>query len=257
MILCIDIGNTNVSFLLNHNLSNLRFNLATDRAKTEDEYFFNIASVLNYYKIDLVKINKIVICSVVPQLNFVFVNLCKKYFNKSAKILENTDININIDIPNKNELGMDRLVDSFGSILIAQEKGYNASLVVDFGTATTFNFSIKKNNTWSYQGGAICPGINLSLESLKSATAKLPRVSFQECDNILGKNTTDAINSGMFFGYKSLTEGIIKEFLRLHDNIYVIATGGLSSIICKNISFVHLVEKDLTLNTILKISESI
>jgi type III pantothenate kinase len=255
MIMCIDIGNTNVSFLIN-SPNKVRFNLSTDKTKTEDEYFFNIMSVLNYYNINKNNITKIVACSVVPQLNFTFARLCEKYFAKTLKIIESGDINIKINLPNPNEVGTDRLIDAYASTILANQiQTCKASLIIDFGTATTFNLSTKnEDESWQYEGGVIFPGINLSLESLKNATAKLPRVSFIKCESVVAKNTTDAINSGMFFGYKSLVSGLIDEFKAIHPSLFVIATGGLSGIICEQIKLVNLIQKDLTLQTILQIA---
>jgi len=256
--MCIDIGNTNVSFLIDCP-EKIHFNLSTEKSKTEDEYFFNIMSVLNYYGVKKQSISKIVACSVVPQLNFTFFRLCEKYFGKTLKIIECSDIDIKINLPNPNEVGTDRLVDAYASTLLANAiPNCTASLIVDFGTATTFNLSTKiAEGVWQYEGGVIFPGINLSLESLKSATAKLPRVSFVKCESVLAKNTTDAINSGMFFGYKSLVSGLIEEFKILHPSLFVIATGGLSGIICQQIASVSLIQKDLTLQTILQIAKNL
>jgi type III pantothenate kinase len=154
-----------------------------------------------------------------------------------------------------NEIGVDRLVDSYASSLEADKVALTSALVIDFGTATTFNFSNKVKNDWFYEGGVIFPGINLSLDSLKNATAKLPRVSFQKCDNILAKNTTDAINSGMFFGYRAMVSGVIEQFKTINANIYVVATGGLAGLICSDIKSINSIQKDLTLQTILQIAK--
>jgi type III pantothenate kinase len=246
--LAVDIGNTNVSLCLSDAKGlkqNLRFNFATDVKKTEDDYFLQIFSILNFHSINIKDIEKVVICSVVPSLDRVFNILFNKYFNIKPLFLSSVNVPLKIDLKNPKEVGADRLVDSYGAFLMA---GLSANtLVIDFGTATTFNL-VDKNGV--YLGGTIFPGVLVSLEALKSTTSKLPKISLQQSQSVIGKDTINAINAGVFFGYRAMIGGMVEEFKKTHNPLFVVATGGLSSLICQDMTCINAIEQDLTLNSI-------
>jgi type III pantothenate kinase len=255
-LLALDLGNTNISISLcpfntraKTKANAVRFNLATDVKKTEDDYFLSINNLIAFYGVNVSDIKHVVICSVVPKLDRVFELMFVKYFALKPLFLSADNIGIKINLDNPSEVGTDRLVDALGAFLLA---GANKPvLVIDFGTATTFNI-VSKDGV--YLGGAIFPGVLVSLEALKSSTSKLPQIALEPAKNVIGKSTVKAINSGVFFGYRALIEGMVSKFAKEHKSeLFVVATGGLSELICKNLKCINIQEPNLTLNSIITI----
>jgi type III pantothenate kinase len=242
MLLAIDVGNTNVVLGVYQGkklISNFR--IKTDIKKTADDYGILICSLLEKQKINL-EIEGIIICSVVPPLMRAFSELAKKYFKKELIVIDkNVKSKVKILYEAPEEVGADRLVNA-----IATYELYGGpSIVVDFGTATTFDVISKKGE---YLGGAISPGINTSLEALFRETAKLPKIEFKKPKNVIGKNTQESMQSGAFYGFISLTEGMIKRIEEeLKEKTFVVATGGLAELFLREIKIINEINPLLTL----------
>ncbi|MDX2082872.1 MAG: type III pantothenate kinase [Rickettsiales bacterium] len=245
MLLTLDIGNTNIVIgLFSQQKIIHKWRMISDTKKTADDYAVDLIELFLSNKIDCLQISGSIIASVVPALtNKIFEALTKFTSEKILVIGEkNVKLDIDIKVQNKNEVGDDRLVNS----IAAFDKFGSNLIVIDFGTATTFDVIGQKGE---YLGGVIAPGINLSLKALHDMTAKLPKITVRTQKNVIGKNTIEAMNSGVYFGYISLIEGISNKIDdELQQKTTKIITGGLAEIFkdgLKNI--VHHYEPDLTL----------
>ena len=252
MLLLIDCGNTNIVFAIAQNdriLKKWRINTVPKR--TAEEYYVWLIKLLEIENINLLSISDCIIASVVPDALFSLLNFNKEYLKIEPFIVgeNNLKIGIDINIDNPSEAGADRIVNA-----VAVKKFYNKpSIVIDFGTATTFDIVSKSG---SYEGGIIAPGVNLSLEALYMAASRLPRIKVDNTKNIniVGKNTKDSMYSGIYWGYISLIEGLVKRINEEKNfNYYVIATGGLSNLFSKNCSIIEKVDNELTLNGLIHI----
>lgn len=229
MLLTFDIGNTNIVIgLFDGDKLTKQWRLPSSSQKTADDYAIDIIELFLIDKIDCLKITGCIIASVVPALTSKIQEATAKFVNSEVKILTVGDgkirLNIEIKLTNKKEVGADRLVNA-----IAGYKKFGGNLIIiDLGTATTFDV-VGKNG--EYLGGVIAPGINLSLKALHDMTAQLPRISVKKQKNVIGKNTVEAMNSGVYFGYISLLEGIIAKIEHeLGEKTIRIITGGLAEI---------------------------
>ena len=252
MLLLIDCGNTNIVFAIAQNDRILKkWRINTDPKRTADEYYVWLIKLLEIENINLLSISGCIIASVVPDALFSLLNFNKEYLKIEPFIIgeNNLKIVIDINIDNPSEAGADRIVNA-----VAVKKFYNKpSIVIDFGTATTFDIVSKSG---SYEGGIIAPGVNLSLEALYMAASRLPRIKVDNAKNInvVGKNTKDSMYSGIYWGYISLIEGLVKRINEEKNfNYYVIATGGLSNLFSKNCSIIEKVDNELTLNGLIHI----
>lgn len=244
MIICMDVGNTNIKYaLFESEKLILSFRVATDHKKTSDEYGGQILSILGNNGIKISDIKGGIISSVVPQLDFTLERMCNTYLKvKPLMLAPGLKTGLNLKVDNAKEVGADRVVNN-----VAAVKKYGAPLIiVDFGTATTFNVI---NDKCEFIGGVIAPGIKGSLDSLVNGTAKLPRVEIERPANIIGKNTVTNMQSGIVYGFAGLVEYIVKKIKRelKSENVTTIATGGFSEIIAKEISCIDHVDKLLTL----------
>ena len=250
MLLTFDIGNTNIVIgLFEGDKLTHKWRLPSSTKKTVDDYAIDIIELCLTNKIDCLNISGVIIASVVPRLTSLILEAVKKFTNEAItkKILvvgdENVNLHIDIQLKNKNEVGADRLINA-----VAAYKKFGGNLIiVDFGTATTFDI-VGKNG--EYLGGVIAPGINLSLKALHDMTAQLPKISIKSQKNVIGKTTIEAMNSGVYFGYISLVEGMIAKIENeLGYETIKIITGGLSEIFkepLRNLIQHH--EPDLTLD---------
>lgn len=252
MLLLIDCGNTNIVFAITQNDRILKkWRINTDPKRTADEYYVWLIKLLEIENINLLSISDCIIASVVPDALFSLLNFNKEYLKIEPFIVgeNNLKIGIDINIDNPSEAGADRIVNA-----VAVKKFYNKpSIVIDFGTATTFDIVSKSG---SYEGGIIAPGVNLSLEALYMAASRLPRIKIDNTKiiNVVGKNTKDSMYSGIYWGYISLIEGLVKRINEEKNfNYYVIATGGLSNLFSKNCSIIEKVDNELTLNGLIHI----
>ncbi len=243
MFLAIDCGNTNIVFAVFNNDTPTVWRCQTDAKKTADEYASWLMPLLSHANIQFDDIDSALISSVVPNANFNLDRLCKKYFNVTPKFIKSPDVKIDLDIklPNPETLGADRIVNS----VMAKIKYKLPCVIVDFGTATTFDV-IDKNST--YIGGVIAPGINLSLDALHRAAAALPKVSIEKTDSVIANTTVTAMQSGLYWGYVSMIEGIISRMeSELGAKPTVVATGGLATTFANGTDIIDDVDHDLTL----------
>lgn len=242
MLLVIDIGNTNITIgVYDQDLLIGNYRLTTKFQRTSDEYGFMLLSFLNASAINVNQIEDIIISSVVPKINYSFVNSIKKYLHKQPIMIGpgvRTGIDIRIDNPST--LGADRLVDAVGAFYTYG----GPCLVIDFGTATTYDVVTEKGE---FIGGATAPGIGICANALSSQAAKLPEIEIQKPDKIIAKNTIKSMQAGTVFGYIGLTEYIIKKIQEEYGHsLKVISTGGLGRMIASETNAIDIYDMDLT-----------
>ncbi|HEX6717240.1 MAG TPA: type III pantothenate kinase [Pyrinomonadaceae bacterium] len=243
MLLVIDAGNTNVTlgvFRGEELVAQSRF--ITDREKSSDEYGVEVRNVFDGAGIDLESIEGIAIASVVPQLDQAIRRMAEIYFELTPLFVDHTtDTGLNILYDSPSDVGADRIVDA-----VAAVTKYGAPcIVVDFGTATTFNVV---NARREYLGGAIAPGIMICAEALFSRAAKLPRVEIKRPEKVIGSSTIDAMQSGFYHGYAGLVDGVLEKMIaELGVKPRVIATGGLAPMIGNGSALIEVVDQTLTL----------
>lgn len=244
MIICLDVGNTNIKYaLFEGDDFVLSFRVATEHKKTSDEYGGQLISILKNNGVKPDEIKGGIISSVVPPLDYTLERMCRTYLHIKPLIVgAGLKTGMNLKVDNAKEVGADRVVNN-----VAAVKKYGAPLIViDFGTATTFNVIDEKSQ---FRGGVIAPGIKGSLDSLVNGTAKLPRVEIERPDKVIGTNTVTNMQSGIFYGFAGLVAYIVKKIKKEMkcDGITTVATGGFSEIIASEISCIDHVDKLLTL----------
>ncbi len=248
MLLAIDAGNTNIVFAI-HDGEELRYKwrISSSSSRTADEYMVWLTQLMNLENISPNNISGAIIATVVPQALFPLQLLCRRYFNCTALVVgeDNVDLGLAVRLDNPNEVGADRLVNA----VAAQIKYGGPMIIIDFGTATTFDV-IDKNG--DYCGGIISPGVNLSVEALHMAAAKLPRVAVEKPDQVIGTGTVSAMQSGIFWGYVGLVEGVVRRIKRVFDEknpgseMKVLATGGLAPLFNDEVAEITIVDQELT-----------
>lgn len=242
MLIVIDIGNTNITMgLVDKNEIIDNYRLTTKLERTSDEYGFMLLSFLTASNILVDEIEDIIISSVVPKIMYSFTNSIKKYFNRDPIIVgPGIKTGIRIKIDNPKELGADRLVDAAGAFYIYG----GPCLVIDFGTATTFDIVSEDAD---FLGGATAPGIGISINALSSQAAKLPEIEIKKPKSIIAKNTVTSMQAGIVYGYIGLTENIINEIKKAYgQDLKVISTGGLGRIIFNETDLIDIYDPDLT-----------
>lgn len=251
MLLAIDTGNTNTVFSVFDEDGSVRgeWRSSTNANRTADEFAVWLSQLMSFEDIKPTDIKNAIIATVVPAMLFNLQSLCRKYFKVEPLVVGDpkVDLGIKIFLDRPEEVGADRLVNA-----IAAHEVYGGPLIViDFGTATTFDVVDGEGN---YCGGAIAPGINLSLEALHMAAAKLPRVAIGRPDKAIGKGTVTAMQSGIFWGYIGMIEGLTERMKKeFGSDMTVIATGGLSSLFSKSTDVIQHSDTDLTLRGLLAI----
>lgn len=244
MILIIDIGNTNLTLGLYENGKlGARWRVATMHNRMPDEYGVQFLAFFKHANIEQTEVEGICLSSVVPPLTSKIIEACERYLCHTP-LLVNSDLNIGIKIKYENpkSVGADRIADA-----VAVHHIYGGpACVIDFGTATTFN-AITKDG--SYLGGAIAPGIRIAADALSTRASKLPRIDLIFPESIIGKNTPDAMQAGLLYGYVGLVEGMVERFREvLGPNMKVVATGGLARVISAHTSVVDEIDTWLTMN---------
>lgn len=244
MIICLDVGNTNIKFaVFDGETLKLSFRVATEHKKTSDEYGGQLLSILSTNNIAVNDIEGGIISSVVPPLDYTLERMCRTYLKITPLMLGaglKTGLNLRVD--NAKEVGADRVVNN-----VAAVKKYGAPcIIIDFGTATTFNVINEKGE---FTGGVIAPGIKGSLDSLVNGTAKLPRVEIERPEKVIGTNTVTNMQSGIVYGFAGLVEYIVRKIKREMkcEAVTCVATGGFSEVIAREISCIDKVDKLLTL----------
>ncbi|HKT88775.1 MAG TPA: type III pantothenate kinase [Candidatus Sulfotelmatobacter sp.] len=259
MLLVIDVGNTNTVLgvyareakastgedeapgQFKRLLANWR--VATSRRSTVDEYGVLFRNLFSMAGLESKGIHGIVVSSVVPPLDPVLRQVCERYFNLRPLFIEpgvKTGMPVHYDNPA--EVGADRIVNA----VAAFEKYGGPCVIVDFGTATTFDCVSAKGE---YMGGVICPGIGISADALFERTARLPRVEIRKPARVVGTNTVGSLQSGLYYGYVGLIDGILERLLgEMGQDTHVIATGGLGPLIGTGSKYMKSVDEFLTLD---------
>jgi type III pantothenate kinase len=255
MLLVVDVGNTNtVLGVFARDLSHAQadtphysqllanWRVTTRQASTIDEYGVLFRNLFSMAGLEASEINGIVISSVVPPLDPVLRGVCERYFNLKPLFIEpgiKTGMPVHYDNPA--EVGADRIVNG----VAAFEKYGGPCVVVDFGTATTFDCVSAKGE---YLGGVICPGIRISADALFQRTARLPRVEIRKPARVIGTNTVGSLQSGLYYGYLGLVDGILELLLaELGKETKVLATGGLGTMIGTGSKYIKTIDDFLTL----------
>lgn len=244
MLLAIDIGNTHtVLGLFKDKELICEWRLRTNIDATEDEWAIYIHDLFKMEKISFRKVKNVIISCVVPPVLHAVEQFCEKYI-KAKPLIVGPGIKTGMPIlyENPREVGADRIVNA----VAAYEVYKDATVVIDFGTATTFDYISEKGE---YLGGAICPGILISCEALFQKASKLPRPQiFVKPKSVLGRNTMDSMNAGIIFGYAGLVEGIVRRFEEeMGRPVRTIATGGLAFVIAPVCKIIEKVDPNLTL----------
>lgn len=250
MLLAIDSGNTNIVFaVFDGDTVKGEWRSSSTADRTADEYGVWLSLLLGTADLSPADIDAAIIASVVPANVFTLKTLCRRYFKCEPLVVGEPDVTLGLEIrlDHPEEVGADRLVNA-----VAAHARYKGPLIViDFGTATTFDVVAENGD---YLGGAIAPGINLSLEALHMAAAKLPRIAIGRPRSVIGTGTVSAMKSGTYWGYVGLIEGLCA---RISEDIgaamTVVATGGLAPLFAEATGVIHHLDQDLTLRGLLEI----
>jgi type III pantothenate kinase len=259
MLLVIDVGNTNTVLGVFARVNKIHpgeenseparyerlvahWRVATVLRHTVDEYGVLFRSLFAMDSLDVSGIHGIVISSVVPPLDSTLRQVCERYFKLKALFIEpGVKTGMPVQYENPAEVGADRIVNG----VAAFEKYGGPCVVVDFGTATTFDCISAKGE---YMGGVICPGIGISADALFTKTARLPRVDIRKPSRVIGTTTVGSLQSGLYYGYLGLVDGILEELLKeMGANTTVLATGGLAPLIGTASKYIKAVDEYLTL----------
>ncbi len=243
MLLVIDVGNTNTVLGLYRDKELVRsWRLTTDKARTADEWAMVIHELFSLCGLHFPDISDVIISCVVPPLLNTLETLCATYFQRKPMVVGpgiKTGMPIHYDNPR--EVGADRIVNA----VAAYAKRPTSLIVVDFGTATTFDYLSARGE---YQGGAIAPGLSISAEALYERASKLPRVEIACPPQVIAKNTVHSMQSGLFYGYVGLVDGIVSRMKQeVRDTPYVMATGGLAGLVAPHSQTIDEVDNCLTL----------
>ncbi|MBA3999189.1 type III pantothenate kinase [Brevundimonas sp.] len=249
MLLAIEQGNTNTLFAVHDGTDWIaQWRTATESSRTADEYAVWLSQLLSMRGIRMAALDGCIISSVVPQSIFNLKNLSRRYLNVEPLVIgDNVDLGIPVRITKPSEAGADRLVNAIGAHL-----KYDGDLIViDSGTATTFDVIAADG---AFEGGVIAPGINLSLQALHEAAAMLPRIAIQKPDRVIGKDTVSNMQSGVFWGYVSLIEGMVSRMkAEWGKPMTVIGTGGVASLFEGATHSIDHFDADLTIRGLLEI----
>ncbi|MFO7180211.1 MAG: type III pantothenate kinase [Pseudomonadota bacterium] len=243
MLLAVDIGNTNIVFGLYEGERLVHtFRVSTVRTRTEDEYGVLLLDLLNLRQVSVASIDAAIVASVVPPLTDVMVAAIRHAFSREPLVVgPGLKTGVRILYDNPREIGADRIVNA----VAAFERVKGPAIVVDFGTATTFDCISPKGE---YLGGVIVPGIQVSLDGLLQSAAKLSRVELAVPERVLGRNTTHALQSGVLIGHAALVDGLLERLeAELGYSSTVIATGGRAGLVAKNARRIGSVDPNLTL----------
>ena len=249
MLLAIDVGNTNVTIgvfdgpRLAHS-----WRLAALRERTADELGILVVRLFEQSKIPVASVTGIAVASVVPPLTRPMEEMCERYFSRQALVIDAANAGMPVRYSPVGDVGADRIVNA-----VAAREKYGTSpdvplIVVDFGTGTTFDVV---SDHGEYLGGVICPGISISAEALFQRAARLPRVDVRKPSSVIGQTTVGAMQSGLFFGYVEMVDGLVRRIRSELDGgprAVVIGTGGLADVISGETRSIQHVEPNLTLD---------
>jgi len=243
MLLVIDVGNSNTVLGIYRERQLLHsWRLTTDKARTVDEYALLIHELFGMSGLRFDAIADVIISCVVPPMLGTLEGLCANYFRLKPYVVgPGIKTGMPILYDNPREVGADRIVNA----VAAYEKHRRSLIVVDFGTATTFDYISARGE---YLGGAIAPGLGISTEALFERASKLPRVEFACPPQVVAKNTVNSMQSGIFYGYAGLVDGIVRRMMEeMRDTPLVMATGGISVLMADASETIDEVDPDLTL----------
>jgi type III pantothenate kinase len=243
-LLVVDIGNTHTVLGVYRGESLLgHWRLSSDPHRTGDEFGVLLRNLFAISGIEVAEIQGIAISSVVPALTPIFEEVSRDYFHREPLVVgPGIRTGMPIHYENPREVGADRIVNA----VAGYEKYQTSMVIVDFGTATTFDYV---NAEGAYQGGMIAPGLGISMEALFERASKLPKVPLARPPRVLGRNTVHSMQSGILFGYVGLVEGLVARFkAELTGDVKVIATGGLATAIAHETNCIDVVDSNLTLN---------
>ncbi len=243
MLLVIDVGNTSITFgVFNNDNLISSFNFKTNKKSNTEQFSLNLARKFSENSIDPSLINASIISSVVPELKVVIAATIKNITGfEPIEVSHSSKTNMSILYDNPKEVGADRIVNSVAAYSIFKK----SIIVVDFGTATTFDCISAEG---AYLGGAIAPGIKISSDALTLSASELPRVDIEKPRNIIGKNTAESMQAGIFYGYVSLVDGLIRCLKKsMQTDPVVISTGGYSKIISDESELIKHCDEFLTL----------
>ncbi len=244
MLLCLDIGNTTLTFgLYKGEILAHSWRIATEVHRTADEYAVLVDSLFRLTEVNTQEVQAVCMVSVVPRLTGVFVELCQRYWHIEPLVVDaGVRTGVKIRTENPREVGADRIVNA-----VAAYKRYGGPVcVVDFSTATTFDAVSSEGD---YLGGAIAPGMITALEALSDRAAKLPKVEIARPPQAIGRNTIQCMQSGFLFGLVGLVEGMVVRFRHeLGDDMRVIATGSLADLIARETDVIDVLAPWLTLD---------
>lgn len=249
MLLAIEQGNTNTMFAIHDGERWIaQWRSATESTRTADEYVVWLSQLLSMQGLGFRAIDACIISSVVPQSIFNLRNLSRRYLNVEPLVIgENAKLGVDVRIEKPSEAGADRLVNAVGASMVYP----GPLIVIDSGTATTFDIVAADG---AFEGGIIAPGINLSMQALHEAAAKLPRIAIQRPARVVGKDTVGAMQSGVFWGYIALIEGLITRIkAERSESMTVVATGGVASLFEGATDSIDHFDPDLTIRGLLEI----
>jgi type III pantothenate kinase len=249
MLLAIEQGNTNTLFAVHDGEDWIaQWRTATEASRTADEYAVWLTQLLAMRRLELAALTGCIISSVVPQSIFNLRNLSRRYLEVEPLVIgDGAELGIPVRILKPKEAGADRLVNAIGAHL----KYAGDLIVIDSGTATTFDVIAADG---AFEGGVIAPGINLSLQALHEAAAMLPRIAIQRPDRVIGKDTVSNMQSGVFWGYIALIEGMVARIKAEWGRpMTVIGTGGVASLFEGATDSIDAFDPDLTIRGLLEI----
>ncbi len=243
MLLVIDVGNSNTVLGIYRDETLVRdWRVTTDKSRTVDEYAMLIHELFHLSALHFTDIKDVIISCVVPPMLNTLDGLCRRYFQRQPYIVgPGIKTGMPIQYDNPREVGADRIVNA----VAAYEKHRCALIIVDFGTATTFDVVSERGE---YQGGAIAPGMGISAEALYERASKLPRVEFSRPPQVIAKNTVNSMQAGIYYGYVGLVDGIVRRMRQeMRSTPLVVATGGLAELIAPASETIEAVDPFLTL----------
>ena len=251
MLLAIDAGNTNVTFAIyDGDALTGEWRTTTNAARTADEYAVWLTQLMALQDIVPADVQGAIIATVVPQALFDLRTLCRRYFKCDPLVVGEEGVELGIEnlAHRPREVGADRLVNA-----VAAAGRFKCPLmVIDFGTATTFDIVDRDGN---YLGGVVAPGVNLNLEALHMASAQLPRIAVERPDKVIGRDTLSAMQSGVYWGYISLVEGMVKRIeAEYGEPMSVIATGGLAPLFNNGTDAIQHLDPDITMRGLREIA---
>jgi type III pantothenate kinase len=254
MLMVLDVGNTHMVIgVFKNNALVSDWRIHTDPGITEDEFYVTITNLFSTRHLSGSDIQKVVISSVVPPMMRMLESFCRKYLSCTPVWIDSSNVDMPILYTNPSEVGADRLVNA----IAAYHKHQTALIVIDFGTATTFDV-ITDNG--EYLGGAISPGIGIAAEALFQRASKLPRVDLNNpAETAIGKNTAASMKSGIIFGYAELVDGMVRRIKQemTPSSPKVIATGGLAPLMQNVSQSIEYVDQGLTLEGLRIISNKL